>query len=589
MRNPMELSAPASGLSCNAHSQWFYLNYLIQVFSLLCVVWFSAMSGAAGQASSSARDRTPPKDPSEVSGTVVELAGGQPLSKARIRLHGIDDPAAMILLVSDGDGHFRARAVSPGRYRLTVSRAGFVPQEYGQKDPGSPGAIMTLQPGKKIEGLVFRLIRCGVISGRVLDEDGEPLSSVIVDASQLRYVDGKRNLSTARRAETNDLGEYRLFGLRPGRYIVSAVYPRSSRFADEANDYGSEVEGQSYAKIYYPGTTSATDSVAIDVGPGQEVTALQLPMPKVQVFKVKGNVYSGATQRPEDGANVLLMPRTRGEQWQFLEQQVSVTPPNAAFEIPEVLPGSYILIGFSFREGKFFSTRVPVEVGRGDVERLKLVLTSGRDVSGQIAWDGQPRVEEAQLLVTAEPTDGVFGTGWHAKVAQDNSFLLKGLPEGVYKLSISGQSPDCYIKQAHYGKSDVIKDGLNLTPEESPELGITISSRGSRLDGTVTDEYELPVAGARVVLVPEFTHRSESYLYKWQTTDQYGRFQIRGIAPGGYKVYGWDYVESGAWEDPDFLKPFEQFGQTIMFQEQDQKTVKLLVIKNKKVAVEGKE
>jgi hypothetical protein len=83
------------------------------------------------------------------------------------------------------------------------------------------------------------------------------------------------------------------------------------------------------------------------------------------------------------------------------------------------------------------------------------------------------------------------------------------------------------------------------------------------------------------VLVPEPSRRNQSSLFKEQATDQYGHFELRGIAPGDYKVFSWEEAESGAWEDPEFLKPFEEKGEKISLQENDQKTLNLTAIQTK--------
>jgi hypothetical protein len=94
----------------------------------------------------------------------------------------------------------------------------------------------------------------------------------------------------------------------------------------------------------------------------------------------------------------------------------------------------------------------------------------------------------------------------------------------------------------------------------------------------------LPAAGVWVVLVPDVAHRSQYRLYKTQTTDQYGHFDLRGIPPGEYKLFSWEEVESGAWEDPDSLQPFEQKGEKVALQEGDQKAVNLVTIRTRSPA-----
>lgn len=110
---------------------------------------------------------------------------------------------------------------------------------------------------------------------------------------------------------------------------------------------------------------------------------------------------------------------------------------------------------------------------------------------------------------------------------------------------------------------------------------MTVSSRGARIQGAVADSDSLPAAGVWVVLVPDEPRRNQFRLYQARTTDQYGHFELRGIPPGGYKLFSWEEVENGAWQDPEFLKPFESKGEEIKLQEADQVNANLTAIKEK--------
>jgi hypothetical protein len=101
------------------------------------------------------------------------------------------------------------------------------------------------------------------------------------------------------------------------------------------------------------------------------------------------------------------------------------------------------------------------------------------------------------------------------------------------------------------------------------------------VQGSIADADGLPAAGVWVVLVPEEGRREQRHLYKYQTTDQYGHFDLRGIRPANYKLFSWQEVEANAWESPEFLKPFEEKGEKIELQEGEQKTIKLTTISTK--------
>jgi len=166
-------------------------------------------------------------------------------------------------------------------------------------------------------------------------------------------------------------------------------------------------------------------------------------------------------------------------------------------------------------------------------------------------------------------------------LTQGNFFTLKDIGEGTYHAEVAGESKDCYIKDVQYGASSALEDGFTVTRGAPATLEITISSHGARVQGSVSDADGLPAAGVWVVLVPDAKSRTQYRLYKTQTTDQYGRFDLRGISPGEYKVFSWEEVELGAWEDPEFLKQFEEKGGEIALQEGNQKTLNLVTIRTR--------
>ena len=123
---------------------------------------------------------------------------------------------------TDSAGQFAITGIAPGKYRLSAERSGFINTQYGARGPNKPGTLLTLEPGQKSSDLAMRLTPQGVIAGRVLDEDGEPVANVDVQVLRQQYMQGRKQMARTGGATTNDLGEYRVFGLPPGRYFVSA-------------------------------------------------------------------------------------------------------------------------------------------------------------------------------------------------------------------------------------------------------------------------------------------------------------------------------------------------------------------------------
>jgi hypothetical protein len=119
---------------------------------------------------------------------------------------------------------------------------------------------------------------------------------------------------------------------------------------------------------------------------------------------------------------------------------------------------------------------------------------------------------------------------------------------------------------------------ISVAKGGNPALEITVSSRGARVQGSVTDTDGLPAPGVWAVAVPDGARRSILRLFNSQTTDQYGKFDLHGLAPGEYRIFAWDGIENNAWEDEDFLKPFEGQGTKIEVHDEDATTVNLIAI-----------
>src|SRR5207247_7111508 len=184
-------------------------------------------------------------------GRVVSVTG-EVLKRVDLVLSRIDSTQhAQYSGRSDGDGRFAPVNLGPGKHRLRGGRRGYVHMSYGAKRPGRPGTTLALDPGQHLSGIVFRLFPQSVIAGRVLDQDGDPLAYAAVQLQNYQYERGQRQLTEATQGITNDLGEFRLFGLPPGRYYLSVSWNQMmgrSNPGDPGPDVASEI---SYTRTYY--------------------------------------------------------------------------------------------------------------------------------------------------------------------------------------------------------------------------------------------------------------------------------------------------------------------------------------------------
>jgi protocatechuate 3,4-dioxygenase beta subunit len=523
-----------------------------------------------------------------VSGLVAKMADGSPLKNATVLLSTESDREHTIATKTAVDGRFALKNVPAGRYKLSVSRNGYVTAEYGQKKPSDPGAAFTLAAGENRPDLVFKLIPAAVISGRVFDEDGEPLPRAAVMASREVYHEGRRTLATRGWAQTDDLGQFRLFGLAPGRYYVSATEPGWGQVnGDREFSAAPKQEAErAYTKTYYPGSVDPAKASVVSVKEGEEVPGMDIALKEVAVYRVRGKVFNQVTRKAGKEVQLQLVPRGKRLEFFLGGWEAEVKKSDGSFEIANVVPGSYVVVAYWFDEGKTYTAQENVDIAGSDVEGIALSIGAGRAIPGRVRWEGKPSLEGDELQVFLEPETLQYWAGTSARVGANQQFTLKEVNEGEYRVNANGLSRDCYIKEVVYGDIRAKDDTISVSKGGGAPLEITVSSRGARVQGAAADNDGLPAPGAWVVAVPEETRRGNSRLFKAQTTDQYGKFDLRGLAPGSYKIFSFTGVQQGEWEDPEFLKTQEAKGESVEVRDEDVKTVNLKLIEQNSEARE---
>jgi hypothetical protein len=229
---------------------------------------------------------------------VVAKADGTPLKGATVHLWSDSERDRTIAVKSGADGRFLLKNIPAGNYHLRVSRNGYFDVEYGQKKPSDPGAIINLQPGQNVSDLLLKMGRAGVISGRVFNEDGEPIANVMIAALRNSYKNGHRELTLVTQEQSNDLGEFRLFGLSPGHYLVSAEQPSWNHVVGEREFSGAGSTGneKGYARVYYPSAAAPDKASSLTVKEGEEVPSIDFLMKEVTVYRVRGRAVNLVTK-----------------------------------------------------------------------------------------------------------------------------------------------------------------------------------------------------------------------------------------------------------------------------------------------------
>src|SRR5690242_17597632 len=209
--------------------------------------WLLIAAAALNAQQNAAPKRQPPpkQETGSIQGRVINAVTGEAVRKADIVLSRNESQQNQrYTTTTSSSGWFAMQDVEPGRYNLSVSKRGYANLIYGAHGPGRPGAALSLDPGQHLADITLRMSPQAVIAGRVIDEDGDPVPFIGVQLMHYTFRKGKRKLEAWDNAGTNDLGEYRLFGLSPGKYYLSATPFERPRLTGR----------QGYAPTYYPGT-----------------------------------------------------------------------------------------------------------------------------------------------------------------------------------------------------------------------------------------------------------------------------------------------------------------------------------------------
>lgn len=305
-------------------------------------------------------------------------------------------------------------------------------------------------------------------------------------------------------------------------------------------------------------------------------------MRRTAAYRVTGRIVGEGRVSP--GTMVLLQPRdAEGE----LTYNVFPTPVQASgrFEMRGVLPGNYLLLAQEMSDGGGLrSARMPLDVSR-NVDGVELQLGSGVEVAGEVVLDGAaealPFVTEgfgAQVILTSlGPPQIMFGRS-SARIAE-GKFSVRGVAPDSYRVSVLGLTPEAYLKAVRAGDSELNDGILDLTGGAAPgTLTLVVSKNGASVEGEVLDAERRPLPAAQVLLAPEEGKRQSTHLFKVASTDQNGRYSMKGIVPGSYKLFALRTLEPGAQFDPDFLQAIETRGKAVKLAEKGVERIELQVI-----------
>ena len=440
-----------------------------------------------------------------IAGVVVAVDSGRPVRRARVMLIG-GTPRVAQSVQSDDQGGFRFANLPAGQFTLSSSKGGYIETVYGQKQPGSgrPGTPIQLLAGQELKQVSMPLARGGVITGLVVEETGEPAFNAQVQAYRWVTKQGERTLQLASSGSTDDRGMYRLPGLLPGSYVVSAsgrgqeleigmegmayfkVLEAMDRLGEPAIAIKADklfvdahwaedapaVPKTGFGTMYDPGTTLANSAATIPLGISEERGGIDFQLQVVPFGKVSG-IIAGA-EGPVRGASVQLIDLG---QIPGLGVRNAKTAADGRFTFNGVPPGQYSVLARATPKG--------AQLEAGGREAVQFLA------SQELAQNLKRREELAVAIARAAQLWGTADVGFDGRDVNDVHITLQP------GLTVSGRVE--------------LEGGTGPAPSLT-RMSVTLTPVGqTRTTGDVGQPMPGPV-------------------------DANGMFTVRGLLPGRYTV-----------------------------------------------------
>ncbi len=458
-----------------------------------------------------------------VDGTALDSVTGTPIARAHVSIVGANESAQAD---SDTNGKWSAENVACGAVNVAANRPGFLRFVKSNN--------LVLVANTPLHGIELRLVPQAVLTGHVLDDQGDPILGAQVSLMTSRVINGVRGIQASTSTNSNDLGEYRFAGLAAGKYVLCANAGGGTVVANGARPYSERC---------YPGpvhSDAGGSTGTMDVATGYEGRVDFTLAPQTTV-RVSG-VLSGKSDLTYSGVN--LVPRT-----QIARMAMglgSPVRPDGTFSIRNVPPGSYTLTARSTDSNNPMTARMPLEVGGVDVEGIQLRMEPTLKVAGTIkilSASGR-KIEKPQFSILLRSADRVYGSGQTTWDDSKTAFTISDVEPGNYRLELSPPTP-FYLKAATLGGRDMMGSEVTIG-QGAGTIEVVISDDGGVVEGDVSGDD-----GPQAAWI--FLQR-DGAPSRNVVTDANGHFKISTVPPGDYKVYAWDDNNNVEYANPEWMQ-----------------------------------
>jgi hypothetical protein len=496
-----------------------------------------------------------------IAGTVVSKVDGRPLARARVTVRDVKDSQKVQSMVTAEDGKYEFTRMPAGKYSLTGARRGFISASYDQHDQYST-AIVT-GASLDTETLVLRLAPDAVITGKVLDEVGDPVRQAMVTLYYDDHSSGVDQIHGANSVQTNDLGEYEMTPLRPGTYFLAAsakpwyaVHPSSEMVRSESDQQGQTPPAVdrsldvAYPVTYYPDVTEADDALPIPIRGGERVEAdIHLnPVPSLRLlFRMSDD--------GKHGYNIPQLEQPAFDGSTFIQTGGGNVVSPGVLEVTGVPAGRYNIRLFGQGQGARMNGVDLIKDGE-EVDTSKADAVGSVKVSVQIPGED---TLPAHLMVGLRSGSRVIAVA--QSLDSKGAAELQQVAVGRYEVAVWGGGKPYSIARISAEGAEVSGHTLILAVGSSPSVSLTVVGGSAEVQGTVTRAGK-GFAGAMVVLVPRNPDVDRD-LFRRDQSDLDGTFALRAVVPGSYTLLaidnGWDLD----WSQPGVIAAYLKNGRRL--------------------------
>ena len=490
--------------------------------------------------------------PARIEGKVVSTTG-ELVPRAEIRLTPLPPQAGptgntSYTTETRDDGTFVINNITAplSNLVLTARRPGYSVARFGASEPRAPVALFSLAAGQVRKDMVVTMIAQGVVSGKVTSEEGDPIQDAEVYVLRYDYTNRQKHFQTEGRGRTNDLGEYRIAAIPPGRYFLMA-----SDSQDPGND-------EVWLSTFYPDTTDALAAAPVQIIGGQELPRIDIQLARRQGYTVSGKIV-GVSAGP---AVMLRSAQEAGAEGGLgamsAKFQAAQVNPDGTFTFHGILSGPHVIQAV-VQGGEVplqSAGQFSVTVEDHDISDLVLPLTDGINIAGSVRFEEDSVPDIGGLRVSLHREKGVpILPILNVPVEADGTFSFKHVASGEFSLELP-TLPGIYIKSVRMNGTDVTGSHLNLNTSGTME--IVLGQNAPKLTGVVRNGKGEAQGGMMVFLSPE--KPNDSLIYggtQVTSTDVDGAFTIETVAPGTHYAVAIEPLDILPWvarEFPELLR-----------------------------------